>query len=70
MNTFRNFIDGDFVDGSGEAFEDRFPTTGEVIAKVGHAGKDDVDRAVTAAKTRPERPLGQAVPGGTHRPAA
>lgn len=59
MNTFRNFIDGDFVDGSGEAFEDRFPTTGEVIAKVGHAGKDDVDRAVTAAKRALNGPWGK-----------
>ncbi|KAL5228182.1 hypothetical protein ABZP36_016447 [Zizania latifolia] len=45
------FINGEFVDAvSGKTFETRDPRTGEVLAHVAEADKDDVDRAVVAAR--------------------
>ena len=50
--TFKNFIDGEWVDaGSGETFETTSPATGEVLGVFPKSGAEDVDRAVTAAKT-------------------
>ncbi|HEV8535704.1 MAG TPA: aldehyde dehydrogenase family protein [Candidatus Limnocylindria bacterium] len=47
----RNYIDGRWVDGSGGGtFEDIDPATGEVIASVAKATREDVDRAVDAAR--------------------
>jgi len=44
------FIDGEFVDGSGEVFDTISPATEEVIARIAHADASDVDRAVAAAR--------------------
>jgi 1-pyrroline dehydrogenase len=45
------FVDGEFVDAlSGETMDVLNPATGEVIAEVPKAGKEDVDRAVAAAE--------------------
>lgn len=45
------FIDGSFVDAvSGKSFQTYDPRTGEVIASVAEADKDDVDIAVKAAR--------------------
>ncbi|MEX2423152.1 MAG: betaine-aldehyde dehydrogenase [Acidimicrobiia bacterium] len=47
----RLFIGGGFVEAtSGETFETVNPATGEVIAVIDHAGDEDVDRAVRAAR--------------------
>lgn len=47
----RMLIDGEWVDAaSGETFDTVYPGTGEVIARVAAAGKEDVDRAVQAAR--------------------
>lgn len=44
-------INGEWVDAaSGETFDAIYPGTGQTIAKVALAGKEDVDRAVTAAR--------------------
>ncbi|ALA17681.1 MULTISPECIES: 2-hydroxymuconic semialdehyde dehydrogenase [unclassified Chelatococcus] len=59
MTKFLNFIDGAFVAGSGEAFENRFPTTGEVIGEVSAAGKAEVDAAVGAARAALAGPWGR-----------
>lgn len=49
--TFQLFIDGNYADpASGEWFDSRDPYTGEVWARIPRANKDDVDRAVSAAK--------------------
>ncbi|WP_026226850.1 aldehyde dehydrogenase family protein [Hoeflea sp. 108] len=46
------FIGGSWVDAaSGERFETRNPATGEVIATVPRGGKQDIERAVAAART-------------------
>jgi aldehyde dehydrogenase (NAD+) len=45
------FINGEFVDAlSGKTFETRNPATGEVIAEIAEAQKEDVDLAVKAAR--------------------
>ncbi|MCW4386722.1 aldehyde dehydrogenase family protein [Salinibacterium sp. SYSU T00001] len=44
------FIDGEFVDGSGEGFATISPATEEHIASISHAEATDVDRAVAAAR--------------------
>src|SRR5690606_4871644 len=59
VTKFLNFIDGAFVAGSGEAFENRFPTTGEVIGEVSAAGKAEVDAAVGAARAALAGPWGR-----------
>ncbi len=51
------FIGGRWVDAaSGGRFETRNPATGEIIATVPRAGRDDVDRAVVAARAAFEGP--------------
>jgi acyl-CoA reductase-like NAD-dependent aldehyde dehydrogenase len=44
------FVDGEFVDGTGEAFKSVNPATEEVLAEVAEASTADVDRAVRAAR--------------------
>ncbi|XP_078438694.1 aldehyde dehydrogenase family 2 member C4-like [Wolffia australiana] len=45
------FINGEFIDAvSGKTFETRDPRTGEVLAMVSEGDKDDIDRAVKAAR--------------------
>ncbi len=48
--TYRPFIGGAFVDGGGEPLKTLNPATEEVLAEVGTASPDDVDRAVAAAR--------------------
>ena len=51
--TYGNHIGGEWVEAaSGETFEDRNPANGELIATYARSGKDDVDRAVEAARGR------------------
>jgi betaine-aldehyde dehydrogenase len=45
----RNWIDGGYVDASGDTFETVNPATGEVLARVQVAGEAEVQRAVDAA---------------------
>ena len=49
------FIDGEFVDGSGEVFDTISPATEEVIARIAQADATDVDRAVAAARRAYDR---------------
>jgi aldehyde dehydrogenase (NAD+) len=44
------FVDGEFVDGSGESFKTVNPATEEVLCEVASATEADVDRAVRAAR--------------------
>lgn len=47
----RMFIGGEWVDAlSGRTFETRNPASGEVLATVPRSGKEDIDRAVDAAR--------------------
>ena len=48
--TYQNYIDGQWVTGSGKTFEVLNPATDKPIAKVPDGGSADVDRAVAAAK--------------------
>ena len=49
-NTYRNFIDGEWVDSeSGEHFENTNPATGELIGSFPRSTASDADRAVAAA---------------------
>ncbi len=49
--TIDNFINGQFAaPASGQYFEDINPATGESFAKVASGGKEDIERAVAAAK--------------------
>jgi aldehyde dehydrogenase (NAD+) len=48
--SYRPFIDGEFVDGSGEQMKTINPATEEVLAEVGTASPSDVDTAVKAAR--------------------
>src|SRR5919109_932382 len=49
--TFKNYIGGEWADAaSGETFESYNPATGELIGVFPKSGRDDVDRAVEAAK--------------------
>src|SRR3989440_6882050 len=51
VREYRLFIDGEFVNAaSNEVFETTNPSTGEVVAKVARGGKEDIDRAVAAAR--------------------
>ena len=46
-----NFINGEYVEAtSGNTFQDRNPATGQLVAIVEEAGRDDIDRAVSAAR--------------------
>jgi aldehyde dehydrogenase (NAD+) len=44
------FIDGEFVDGTGESFKTVNPATEEVLTEIASGSEDDVDRAVKAAR--------------------
>ncbi|TKG59489.1 aldehyde dehydrogenase family protein [Prauserella endophytica] len=48
--SYRPFIGGEFVDGSGEPLKSVNPATEEVLAEVGTASASDVDAAVKAAR--------------------
>src|SRR5436309_10017801 len=51
MREYRLLIGGEFVDAaSNEVFESTNPSTGDVVAKVSRGGKEDVERAVAAAR--------------------
>lgn len=51
-DTYQLMINGDYSNSSNnEFFETHNPATGEVLAKVAKATKEDVDRAVVAART-------------------
>jgi aldehyde dehydrogenase (NAD+) len=47
---YKPFINGEFVDGSGEPLKTINPATEEVLAEVGTASQSDVDTAVKAAR--------------------
>ncbi|MFJ4252289.1 aldehyde dehydrogenase family protein [Microbacterium sp. NPDC090003] len=49
------FIDGEFVDGSGDGFTTISPATEQRIAEIATASDDDVDRAVAAARRAYEK---------------
>ncbi len=53
------FIDGEFVDGSGDGFKSISPATEEVLAEVSEASAADVDRAVKAARRAYTRTWGR-----------
>lgn len=59
MQKILNFIDGEFIAGSGGEFANHFPTTGAVIAEVSAAGKPEVDAAVGAARAALKGPWGR-----------
>ena len=60
MRQIRQFIDGVFCDAaSGRRFAQVAPATGRVVGRVQEAGRDDVDRAVTAARRALEGPWGR-----------
>ncbi|MEE8371504.1 MAG: 2-hydroxymuconic semialdehyde dehydrogenase [Sphingomonadales bacterium] len=55
----RNFINGEFVEGSdAKTFENRYPATNEIVGVVHEASKRDVDAAVRAARAAFEGPWG------------
>jgi len=60
--TYRMFVDGQFVEGSGEPLKSVDPGTEEVLAEVSTAAPADVDRAVKAARRAYERVWGR-MPG-------
>ncbi|SEF35890.1 aldehyde dehydrogenase (NAD+) [Amycolatopsis pretoriensis] len=47
---YKPFVNGEFVDGSGEPLKTINPATEEVLAEVGTVSKSDVDTAVKAAR--------------------
>ncbi len=56
--SYRPFVDGAFVDGGGEPLKTVNPATEEVLAEVGTASTEDVDRAVAAARRAYEKTWG------------
>ena len=46
---YREFIGGEWVDASDGTFDDRDPFTGDVVARVASAGREDAQRAIEAA---------------------
>jgi aldehyde dehydrogenase (NAD+) len=56
--SYRPFIKGEFVDGSGEPLKTINPATEEVLAEVGTASPSDVDKAVKAARHAYEKTWG------------
>ena len=58
MKDFPNFIDGAFVPGNGDAWGNRFPTTGELLGEVRAADREQVDAAVGAARAALKGPWG------------
>ncbi|HRM73740.1 MAG TPA: aldehyde dehydrogenase family protein, partial [Paracoccus sp. (in: a-proteobacteria)] len=59
MTTYLNFIDGEFVKGSGPGFANHYPVTGEVIGEISAAGRAEVDAAVGAARAALKGPWGR-----------
>src|SRR4051794_31914430 len=59
---YRMFVDGKFVEGSGEPLKTVNPATEEVLAEVSTASKSDVDTAVKAARRAYDRVWGR-MPG-------
>jgi aldehyde dehydrogenase (NAD+) len=59
---YRMFVDGKFVEGSGEPLKTVNPATEEVLAEVSTASKADVDTAVKAARRAYDRVWGR-MPG-------
>jgi aldehyde dehydrogenase (NAD+) len=55
---YRPFVGGEFVDGGGEPLKTLNPATEEVLAEVGTASSEDVDRAVAAARRAYEQVWG------------
>ncbi|WP_199439522.1 aldehyde dehydrogenase family protein [Umezawaea beigongshangensis] len=55
---YRMFVDGEFVEGTGEPLKSINPGTEEVLAEVSTAGPSDVDAAVRAARRAHEGPWG------------
>ena len=52
MRQIENFINGEFVPGStGKRFDKRSPVDNTLIASIAEASRDDVDRAVKAARS-------------------
>jgi aldehyde dehydrogenase (NAD+) len=60
--TYRMFVEGEFVDGTGEPLKTVNPATEEPLAEVGTASPADVDRAVRAARRAYDRVWGR-MPG-------
>jgi aldehyde dehydrogenase (NAD+) len=60
--SYRMFVDGEFVEGAGEPLKTVNPGTEEVLAEVSTADRNDVDRAVKAARRAYERVWGK-MPG-------
>ncbi|TNC21661.1 aldehyde dehydrogenase family protein [Amycolatopsis alkalitolerans] len=56
--SYRPFIGGEFVNGSGEPLKTINPATEEVLAEVGTASESDVDTAVRAARKAYEKVWG------------
>ncbi|MGR8918965.1 MAG: 2-hydroxymuconic semialdehyde dehydrogenase [Gammaproteobacteria bacterium] len=60
LGEMKNFINGEFcASGDSKTFDNPEPTTGEVYAQVHEASRDDVDRAVTAARAAMDGPWGR-----------
>jgi aldehyde dehydrogenase (NAD+) len=60
--SYRMFVDGEFADGGGEPLKTVNPATEEVLAEVATADRNDVDRAVKAARRAYDRVWGK-MPG-------
>jgi aldehyde dehydrogenase (NAD+) len=56
--SYRMFVGGEFVDGSGEPLKTLNPATEEVLAEVSTAGTSDIDTAVAAGRTANEQTWG------------
>ena len=60
MQQFNHFINGEFIPSlNGNLFENRDPVDNRLIGQVAEAGKDEVDRAVTAARKALKGPWGE-----------
>jgi aldehyde dehydrogenase (NAD+) len=59
---YQMFVDGQFVDGTGEPLKTVNPATGEALAEVATAGQADVDKAVKAARRAYDKVWGR-MPG-------
>ena len=72
MGDTQLFIDGDWVDPkSGETFPTYAPSTGEKIADVAKAGREDAQRPIEAARNAfDDGPVAEDVGQGTRREAA
>jgi acyl-CoA reductase-like NAD-dependent aldehyde dehydrogenase len=65
---WRNFIDGEFVDGGAGRIEVDDPATGEILAEQALADARDVDRAVSAARALPRQRRAVGAQTGRARP--